>query len=314
MKRRIVPGGILALSLAVVLMAATANTASADRHLFPWCAPLPTTPLPADGQIPGGGCLDAGPREVFDFGDRQVGTTSPAQGFYTVVLRGDFKPGDRHFDPRVSVSGDYTQTNNCPPTLLATEGCLITVTFAPRSTGPKKGTLSIGPEGPTAKLSGRGVTTRTPPVLPLTLEASVRNAILGDAILGTRHGDASLEPKRWRRGVVSGITADTNIGDCLMPQCPDYDTKVVLRGDVKKTTKQLAANSGPAHFKARLKHLKQLKEEPTPPKIKIKFVATDEFGQTATEEGKVELCSRVIRHPENVRCLGPRPRHTGGPK
>ena len=290
MKRRIVPGGILALSLAVVLMAATASTASAHRSLFPWCAPLPATPLPPDGQIPGGGCLDAGPREVFDFGDRQVGTTSPAQGFYTVVLRGDFKPGDRHFDPRVSVSGDYTQTNNCPPTLLATEGCLITVTFAPRSTGPKKGTLSIGPEGPTAKLSGRGVTTRTPPVLPLTLEASVRNAILGDAILGTRHGDASLEPKRWRRGVVSGITADTNIGDCLMPQCPDYDTKVVL------------------------KHLKQLKEEPTPPKIKIKFVATDEFGQTATEEGKVELCSRVIRHPENVRCLGPRSRHKGGPK
>lgn len=31
------------------------------------------------------------------------------------------------------------------------------------------------------------------------------------------------------------------------------------------------------------------------PKIKIKFTATDEFGQTATEERKVTLCSRLIR-------------------
>jgi hypothetical protein len=39
MKRRIVPGGILALSLAVVLLAATASTASADRNLALWCNP-----------------------------------------------------------------------------------------------------------------------------------------------------------------------------------------------------------------------------------------------------------------------------------
>jgi hypothetical protein len=47
-------------------------------------------------------------------------------------------------------------------------------------------------------------------------------------------------------------------------------------------------------IKARLEHLKQLKEEP---KIKIKFVATDEFGQTATEERKVTLGSRLIKVP-----------------
>jgi hypothetical protein len=43
MKRRIVPGGILALSLAVVLLVATASTAGAERYLSPWyCPPLPT--------------------------------------------------------------------------------------------------------------------------------------------------------------------------------------------------------------------------------------------------------------------------------
>jgi hypothetical protein len=288
MKRRIVPGGILALSLAVALMAATASTASAHRDLFPYCAPLPTTPLPPDGQIPGEGCIDMTQRG-FDFGDRQVGTTGPAQGFYTLVTRGHFEPADRHFDPRVSVSGDYTQTNNCPPTLSETEGCLITVTFAPTTTGPKKGTLSIGPEGPTETLSGRGVKHRTPWDWPLTLDASAHDT----QKLG-RSGAA------WFKA-----TAQTHIGDCLMPQCPDYDTKLVLRGDVKKTTKHLQANTWEHNnVKARLKHLKQLREEPTSPKIKIKITATDEFGQKATEVHRVTLCSRLIRiDRETHRCV-----------
>ena len=76
-------------------------------------------------------------------------------------------------NPRISVPGDYAQTNDCPPTLSAyprqLQGCIITVTFAPTSTGPKNGTLSTGPGGPTATLTGNGVTTPTPPALPLTL-------------------------------------------------------------------------------------------------------------------------------------------------
>jgi hypothetical protein len=65
-------------------------------------------------------------------------------------------------------------------------------------------------------------------------------------------------------------------------------------------------------IKAKLKRLKQLKEEPTRPKIKVKFTATDEFGQKATLERKVTLCSRLIRvdrekkicrwHPSQKRC------------
>ena len=48
----------------------------------------------------------------------------------------------------------------------------------------------------------------------------------------------------------------------------------------------------PTTIKARLKHLKQLKEEPTAPKVKIKFTATDEFGWSPV--AKVRLCSRLI--------------------
>jgi hypothetical protein len=57
-------------------------------------------------QIPGD-CLNpynAGPS--FDCGDRQLGTTSPAQGFALGV-------SGETLTPRISVSGDYAQSNNC---------------------------------------------------------------------------------------------------------------------------------------------------------------------------------------------------------
>ena len=79
--------------------------------------------------------------------------------------------------------------------------------------------------------------------------------------------DASVKsPQKWgRNGVVKGIDAETEIGHCHVPGCPKYDSKLVLRGDVKKTKKRL-------------------EEEPTRPKIKIKFTATDEFGQSVAHD------------------------------
>jgi hypothetical protein len=136
----IVPGGILALSLAVVLLAATACTASASRVLSPWYCPPPPTPSTTLDQV-ALECLDLDARS-FDFDDRQVGTTSPAQRFALGVY------GTDTFTPSIGVSGDYAQRNDCPPTLSVTggqvQGCQITVTFAPTGTGPKHGTLRTG--------------------------------------------------------------------------------------------------------------------------------------------------------------------------
>jgi hypothetical protein len=81
----IVPGGILALSLAVVLLAATASTASAAFFAH-------------EGYRVGGFAPS------FDFGDRQVGTTSPAERFTLRVA------DSSAFAPRISISGDYAQT------------------------------------------------------------------------------------------------------------------------------------------------------------------------------------------------------------
>jgi hypothetical protein len=151
MKRRIVPGGILALSLAVVLLAATASTASAERGVGTWnCAPLPPAPpRPLDDpQITS--CF-GGPLESFDFGYHKRGT-SAAQRFALGVYDNDT------FSPRIGVSGDYAQTNNCPPTLSApnerVQGCLIDVTFTPMGKGFRGGTLTTGPGGPTVALTG----------------------------------------------------------------------------------------------------------------------------------------------------------------
>ena len=132
----IVSGGILALGLAVVLLAATASTASAERGLTerssgvpysspilsPWYCPPPATQSTTLEQVRG--CVDFSPAPSFGFGDRQVGTASPAQPFALGVFDND------SFNPTISVSGDYAQTNNCPPTLSAgafpqIQGCLI---------------------------------------------------------------------------------------------------------------------------------------------------------------------------------------------
>jgi hypothetical protein len=267
--RTIVPAGILTLSLAVVLLTASASTASAKTGpgLYLWCAPLPVLE-----EFDGCYVHSNSGEPSFDFGDRKVGTTSPARGFALV----QYPPYDT-FNPEISVSGDFAQTNaNCPPTLSVPSDCLISVTFAPTGTGPTHGTLSTGPGGPKARLTGRGVTRPTPPVLPLRLNAD---------------GGRGFQ-KLGSRGVLRGIQVESSYG-CILTGCPKYDSTLVVRGDVKKTTRQLVSNDR-ITFKARLKHLKRLKEKPTAPTVKIKFAVTDEFGQTVTEQDKVTLCSRLV--------------------
>jgi hypothetical protein len=246
---------ILVLSLAVALMAAAASTASAHRAA--------------------GRSLQPG---SVGFGDRQVGTTSPAQAL-TLNVSCPLSNGcnDRLLTPRISVSGDYAQTNNCPSTLLGAEpwgspqvsSCTINVTFAPTSTGPASGTLRTGKgtcvtkahtprahegpcAGPTATLTGNGVTTPTPPTPPLTLDVGVVGEVDGSKTL----------------------YATTN-----------HDSRLVVRGrEIKKATRQLTGEGGPyppsAGITLRPKHR-------VARKVKVKVKATDKFGQTATDELKV---------------------------
>ena len=263
MTQAIVPSAILTLSLAVALMAATASTASAERALSLWYCPPLTPPATDVGQVLGSGCLgrfSVGPS--FEFGDRQVGTTSPVQRFALGVY---CYPGscNETLNPSIAVPGDYAQTNNCPATLSAAapgqlQGCIIDVTFTPTGTGPRVGALSTGPGGPTFTLTGNGVTTPTPPVLPLLLSS----------------GYPGRETLRKRLS----LSALTN-----------NDSTVVARGGVKRTVVRLAAGDY-TMFKAKLKHLKRLKDS-RKPRVKIKFAATDEFGQEDTVVQRIKFCT-----------------------
>jgi hypothetical protein len=279
-KRTIVPGGILALGLAAVLLGATASTAGAEGFLTPWyCPPTPSQSVTEQQTYNcnlGEGAFGFG--TPFDFGNRQVGTTSPAQRFALLVYRPDT------FDPSIRVSGDYAQTNNCPPTLAATaqpQGCLINVTFTPTGTGPKGGTLSTGPGGPTGTLTGTGVTAPTPPVLPLTLFLT--------------HYARVAELKQKLK-----FLATTN-----------NDSTLVVRGKtIKRTTKRVAAGEQTT-IKARLEHPSRFRSceygtpgnpaspcDPGRTHLKhpatIKVKATDKFDQTATEELRIRFYKCLV--------------------
>jgi hypothetical protein len=294
--RRAIGPGIVTLSLAVALFAATASTASAERTLSMWRCPPPTSPPTDIGQVPLG-CLE-GPvsgNPSFDFGDRQVGTTSPVQRFALAVWCVPRHPCPDALNPSIGVSSDYVQTNNCPPTLSAAvpgqlQGCIIDVTFSPTGTGPKASTLSTGAGGPTATLTGTGVSTPTPPALPLRLSVGYERAGYG------------IRKAVLRKKLT--LFAETN-----------NDSTVVARGGVKKTVANTVAGVPPTatKIKAKLKHLRRLKES-REPKVKIKLAATDEFGQRDTTVLKVEFLTGSERGVRPLGARRPAPRLlVGGP-
>jgi hypothetical protein len=102
------------------------------------------------------------------FAAQPAGTTSAAK---QVVLTKDCTgtddtfcfadPGFTTFNTSIGVSGPFTQTNNCPAMLTATNmatsaSCTINVKFAPTGEGAASGTLTTGIGGPTASLAGTG--------------------------------------------------------------------------------------------------------------------------------------------------------------
>jgi hypothetical protein len=280
-KRTVVPGGILALSLAVALLGATASTASADRVIGTWnCQPLPPGTLPTDDPQIGrcfGGVLDS-----FDFGYHQLGT-SAAQRFGLGVLENDT------FNPRIGTSGDYAQTNDCPPTLSApsgrVQGCFIDVTYTPTSAGTRRGTLTTGPGGPTVALTGSAGIGPSPPPLTLSVRVGGRQA--------PWRGDFGQRVVLTRKLELVATTSN--------------DSTLFATGAVKETTKLLAADVT-TRFKVKLERLKRLRESRSSPMAKVRFAATDEFGQTTSFLLRLLFCTKQWR-PDESACWPARSRN-----
>jgi len=72
------------------------------------------------------------------FAAQKVGTTSAAQ-----VITVD-NPGATPLKiTSITISGDFSETNNCPSKLTVGKSCTINVSFTPTQTGTRTGTLSI---------------------------------------------------------------------------------------------------------------------------------------------------------------------------
>ena len=72
------------------------------------------------------------------FSAQPVGTSSAAQA---VILANS---GNAALSiSNIQITGDYSQTNNCPATLAASSSCTINVTFSPTASGTRNGSLTV---------------------------------------------------------------------------------------------------------------------------------------------------------------------------
>ncbi len=116
-----------------------------------------TVSLSGTGTAPGP-VLNANPASL-SFGGAVVGSSSTAQNV-TVTNTGTTSATVSG----VSVTGDYTQTNNCS-TIAVNASCVVTVTFKPTASGTRTGTLTVTSNAnnspTTVALTGSGIGTNT---------------------------------------------------------------------------------------------------------------------------------------------------------
>ncbi len=128
-----------------------------------------TVSLTGTGTAPGP-VLSASPASL-SFPSTLVGN-SPATQTVTVTNTGATAASVSS----ISVTGNFSQTNNCGSSIAANGSCTVNVTFAPASGGSLTGTLSVAssaPESPlTVALSGTGVTSTTNLALNQPISAS----------------------------------------------------------------------------------------------------------------------------------------------
>lgn len=90
------------------------------------------------------------------FASQRVGTTSSAQTV-TLTSTGSATLSISGF----VVSGDFSQSNNCPASLTSGASCTVSIVFAPTARGTRSGTLTLNSNAPgtppAVSLSGTGV-------------------------------------------------------------------------------------------------------------------------------------------------------------
>lgn len=93
------------------------------------------------------------------FGSQATGTTSPAQAV-TMTNSGSQPLAIGNIAVTGPNSGDFFQTDNCPASLAPAASCMISITFAPTTTGSRSAAVTITDNAPTSpqtiSLAGTG--------------------------------------------------------------------------------------------------------------------------------------------------------------
>jgi hypothetical protein len=198
------------------------------------------------------GSLTASPASA-SFGDVNVGSTSAAQSV-TVTNPGSSPAAVSS----ISVTGPFSQTNNCGGSIAAGGSCTVQVTFAPTSGGPQTGTLSVATNAPgsplTVALSGTGVTATTNLALnrPVTASSSTsssyapQNAVDGNTSTYWESADGAGYPQ-W---ITVDLGSVQSIGSITLDLPPSSawntrtETLSVLGSNDNSTFNQIVASAG----------------------------------------------------------------------
>jgi hypothetical protein len=197
------------------------------------------------------GALTASPASL-SFGDVNSGSTSSAQ-VVTVT-----NPGNSAASiSSISVSGDFTQTNNCGSSIAAGASCTVDVTFAPTSGGALTGTLSVASSAPdsplSVALSGTGVTPTTNLALDQPITASSYYETYAPSNADDGNPDTyweSYDGDAYPQWITVNLGSVQSIGSITLdlPPLSDWSTRTetlsVLGSDNDSTFTQIVASAG----------------------------------------------------------------------
>jgi hypothetical protein len=157
---------------------------------------------------------------ALNFGNQVVGGTSAAQ---TASIT---NTGNANMTLAVSINGEYAQTNTCPASLGSGASCSASVTFSPKSTGFRGGSLTFTDNAPgspqSVALNGDGVTgslnlgvpagSSSSATVSAGGNASYTLAVGGGGIGGTVNLSCTGAPTAATCSVPSTVTANANTG------------------------------------------------------------------------------------------------------
>lgn len=108
----------------------------------------------------------------------------------------------------VTISGSFSQTNNCTATLAAGAGCTVNVVFRPTTTGALTGTLTVHSSSTTdptltSALSGTGIAATT----TVTLSPATKD--FGTSAIGSISSPATFTFSNTGNSTLTGVTVNT---------------------------------------------------------------------------------------------------------